>query len=432
MDATSRFFDVRAGERRQTAWAAAWFAFALGSYYAIRPVREAFGVDAGPSGLRWLYTGTFIATLAVTPLYGWLVRITSRQRIVLVVYGLFVVNLVGFWIGFAVLADEHSQWLRWVFYVWVSVYNLYLTAIFWSAAVELFSSSQAKRLFGLLAGAGTLGSLAGSEATRSIVAATGQPRDAALLSAAMVAVAIWCSQKFRSAAQGSRDYVEDPSAVAEERNVLADAWGGMRDVFQSKYLAGLAVLMVVASVAGTGIYMQLSDFVRTQLTSPVERTDFFARLNNFQNAISFVGQVAAVGWAMQRFGLAVTLLVVPVVYGFGFAAIGMWPTLLVHGVVDVSQRVASFAAGVPSREVLFTVVSPDEKYRAKAFIDTVGKRTGDAVAAHAYAWLRIAGWTAPMIAWASVPLAGIIAVVSVWLAREHKQRATEDKLQTEL
>lgn len=423
MDTSQKLVDVRREEWPAVLWAAGWFFCVLASYYAVRPVREAFGVGEGPANLRWMYTGTFVAMLAATPLYGWLVRVTPKRRLPAVVYGLFAANLVAFWILFGRIPEEDARWLRWAFYIWVSAYNLYITAVFWSAAVELFSSEQAKRVFGLLAAAGTLGGLAGSEMTRAAMRTTNEPRNAALLSAGLLIVGIVCSLRFRAAAGAGAGEPAEREPQPHERSEFRDALGGMLDVIRSPYLACLAALMVLTSVAGTGVYMQMTDFVRTQITDPVARADYFARLNNYQNSLTLLGQLLAVGWLMRRLGLGVTLAIVPAVYLGGFAAIALWPTLFVHGLVDVAQRVAAFAAGVPAREVLFTVVSPDEKYRAKAFIDTVGKRAGDAAAAHAYAGLRSVSWAPPAIALATMPIALAIAVVSLWLAREQKRRA---------
>ena len=434
MSTTDNFRNADAdppANRAAAGWAAAWFFCVLAAYYAIRPVRETFGVSEGIARLPKLFTWTLAALLAASPLYGWAVARTPRRALPLAIYGFFIVNLLAFWYGFGQIdlqaQDAAASAWRSGFYVWVSVFNLFAVTLVWSAAVECFTGEQGKRVFGLLAGAGTLGGLCGSRLAVLVLNRTHEPRDVLLLSAAFLGGAIAASWRFR------RSFAASPNLGAEDISASRSAWSelqaaiqGMCDVGRSRYLALLALLMVLSSVAGTGIYMQMSYLVGEQIADPAARAAWYARINDYQNVLTLFGQTIGASWAMRKCGLAATLAVTPAVYAAGFTAIACRPSLLVHGVVDVAQRVASFAAGVPAREVLFTAVAPDEKYRAKAFIDTVGKRTGDAVAAHLFAALLAVGWKVTSIAWAMVPLAALIAAASLLAAREYQTRRSSD------
>ena len=418
--------DVRRPEWTPLAWAAGWFFCVLASYYAIRPVRDAYGVDAGPDGLRWLFTATFAAMLVVAPVYGRITILVPKAWLPPIVYGFFAANLVAFWGALTTIAASDAAWLQWAFYVWVSVFNLYAVTLFWSVAVDRFTAEQAKRLFGVAAGAGTLGGLAGSEAARWIVRLA-SVESVLWLSAALLLGAILCAWQFRkSTAHEAIVATADPrhEMAANSKGSLRAAAAGLVDVIHSPYLAGIAALMILSSLCGTSIYMQMSDLVGQEIASPSARADWYARLNNYQNMLTLVGQTAAASWLIRRWGLAATLTVVPVVYAVGFTAIAGHPTLALLGALDVAQRVASFAVGVPAREVLFTTVGREEKYRAKALIDTVGKRGGDTMAAHGYALLRTGlHWTPAAISLAMLPVAGVMAAVSAWLGLRHARQS---------
>lgn len=419
-----RIIDVRRHEWAPLGWAAAWFFCVLASYYAIRPVRDAYGVNAGSNGLSWLFTATLAVTIAAAPIYSFVTTIVARRWLPMVVYGFFASNLAAFWLGLETLNADDQTWLRWTFYVWVTVFNVYAVTVFWSFAVDRFSTDQAKRLFGLAAGAGTLGGLAGSEAARWTVRLAGV-EEVLWLSAGLMIAAIGCAWRFCLATPEGEPSVE-PAAkprAAKAGDNLRDAAAGLAAVMRSPYLAGIAALMVLSSIAATTIYMEISDVVRKEIASESARTDWYAKLNNYQNLFTLVGQALGASWLIRRCGLGVTLVIVPAVYAIGYAVFAIHPTLVLLGAFDVAQRVASFAVGVPAREVLFTTVSPDEKYAAKALIDTVGKRTGDAIAAHGYAALRALHWTPAVISLAMLPLTAVIAGFSVALGRQHGRQA---------
>jgi AAA family ATP:ADP antiporter len=417
-----KLVEIRRNERVLAGWAAGWFFCVLAAYYAIRPVRDAYGVAEGTARLPRLFTATLVVLILVAPIYSQVVRRAGRRRTPLVAYGFFALNLVAFWIGFSTVAADRAGWLRGTFYVWVSVFNLYAVTIFWSACVELLTADQSKRLFGLLAAAGTLGGLVGSELGRAIVRATREPRHILLLSAALMTAAIVCSRRFRRTAEASNGTALSPKLSPPERSELRDAWAGLGDVFRSPYLAALAAWMVLTSVASTSIYMEMGQLAKEQLPDAAARTDWYARLNNYQNGLTLVGQSAAASWLMRRIGLGATLAILPGVYCLGFAAIARGPSLGLLGLIDVCQRVASFAFGVPAREVLFTAVAPDEKYRAKALIDSVGKRAGDAAAAHLFVAAKAQAFTPAASAFVMGLVSALLAALGFLLAAGHKRR----------
>ena len=416
-----KLFDVRRGERRQLMWAAAAFFCVLGSYYAIRPVRDAYAVSF--AGLNWLFTATFFVMLAATPLYGWIAAHVPRRWLAGSIYGFFVLNLITFRL---LLGHSDPVWevrIQWVFFVWVSVFNMYIVTLFWSTAVDVVTSEASKRLFGVIAAAGTLGGILGSRISALIVGPRVQadPREVLWASAILLSIAALCVTMLRR----TRAAVEE-NQLAREPEWKA-AVRGISDTFRSPYLAVIASWILLTSIVATFIYFERTELMRTAIVDQGSRTQWLANLDTYQLSLTLVGQGAAASWLMRRLGLGATLMIVPAVYGIGFLGMALWPTLAVIGALDVAQRVVGFAIGVPAREVLFTTVAASEKYRAKAFIDTVGKRAGDATAAHGYALAKSSGWLTFASAAVLGPMIVLTAILS-WIAgRQHVQQTRDLK-----
>ena len=415
--AMMRLVDIRRDEWPALGWAAAWFFCVLAAYYAIRPVRETFGVSVGHEELAWWWTATFITMLVMTPLYGLVVGRVPRRWLVLVVYGFFIANLVVFWGLFSQPDLTLTVEVRKVFYVWVSVFILFVVTLFWGSAVDVFHSEQGKRLFGIIAGAGTLGGVFGSRFA-GVMARRIEVHELLWAPVVLLSVAIVCAWQLRRyATRQSNSINQIPRSQG-----WSDAWSGMTHVVRSPYLGGIAALMVLASICGTGVYFQMMDLVREAIPNESDRTVWFARINATQLWLTLFIQTALASWLIRKFGLGITLAIVPLVYLLGFSALWLSPLLGALALFEVSHRVAAFSIGVPAREVLFTLITPDQKYRAKAFIDTVGKRAGDALAAHGYAALRGLGWLPTSVALAVLPIAGVLAVLSLTLGRLTQRR----------
>lgn len=418
-----RFLDVRPAESRALAWS--WlYIFALFlAYYVLRPIRDELGVAGGVRNLPWLFTGTLLAMLAVSPLFGWAVKRWPRERFIALTYRFFMVNLVVFLALLALTGAEQRVWIGRAFFIWVSVFNLFVVSVFWSFIVDVFDAGQGKRLFGFLAAGATLGGIAGSALTSGFVEKLGQ-HWLLLASIALLEVAVFASRRlggvcagFRTARSG-----DDPN-----RPVGGGVFAGLTHTFRSPYLLGIAGFMLLYTVTSTFLYFQQATIAEQNFPDRAARTAFFAQVDFWVNTLTLLCQVLLTGRLMGRLGVVLTLGALPLLSVVGFGALAAAPTVAVFVVVQVARRVSNFALARPAREVLYTAVSREDRYKAKNFIDTVVYRGGDQVASWSYAGLLALGLGLTGIALVAVPLSAAWLGLSVWLGRRQAkhQRETE-------
>lgn len=402
------FVRIEAGEVAGTLWAAGYFFCLLASYYMVRPARDSLGISRGPDALKWLFTATFVATLAVVPFYTWLVGRLPRARLLPLVYRAATASLLLFACLLATTGGSVRVAVGYAFFVWLSVYNLLgLGAVFWAFMADVHTPDQGKRLFGTIAAGGTLGAVVGSATAR---AASGVGVEALMLVAAVVIeFGVFCLRRIPI-----RPLDVDPTPVA----TLADAFRGARQTWRSRFLAGIALFTVLDILTSTYLYHAQGGLARRLLPAETERTAFFANVDLGANSLVLLLELAVVGRVMLRFGVAAALVTLPLLTSGGIFALALAPTLMVLGCTQVLRRGVEFGLAKPAREVLFTTVSHREKYEAKAFIDTVVNRGTDAL----LLWLLAvvpggsfgdaALWTLPLTAiwiWLSLRLASAFA-----------------------
>ena len=352
---------VQPGETKSLLLAATYFFLLLLSYYMLRPVRDALGVERGLDALKWLFLGTFVATLIAIPAYTWLVGRLSRARLLPVVYHL----AAGCCVLFAALLwllPEGSARVRagYVYFVWLSVYNLFgLTAVFWAFMADVHTPDQGKRLFGFIAAGGTLGAVVGS-ALASVVTEYSVAL-VLLLAAVGIELAVVCLHRLLRLYTGMQG--EHPATA--QVSSLADAFRGGKQVVRSRYLGALALLMLFDIITSTYLYRTQGDMAQRMLGDAEERAQFFARVDLGANLTTLLIEVFVVAHAMRRVGLGPVLALLPLVSLLAVAALAWSPTLLVLGAVQVVRRGVEFGFAKPAREVLFTVVPRQEKYEAK-------------------------------------------------------------------
>ena len=395
-------------------WGFAWFFFLLLSYFILRPIRETLGVERGISGLKWLFTATFVVMLVAVPLYSGLVGRMSRRRLVPFVYLFFIFNLLLFW-GALSAGGALRAFAADAYFVWLSVFNLFAVSIFWSFQADLFSSEQAKRLFGFLAAGGTLGAICGSIVAAELAPVIGTT-NLILIPAVFLGLSLLCMRRLDTHGQALRG---EPEASSSE-----GTGGGLLDgffaTFRSPYLLAIAAYMLCNALLGTTVYFQQMEIVKETIQAEAERLAFFARLNLWVQCATVVIQVLVTARLLKAVGVAAALCILPCLYAVGVGALGMVPTLTVLAIVDVVRRSATYAISGPSREVLFTSVTRSEKYKAKSFIDTAVFRGGDALAGHAFNALRGAGVGLVTV---MVPVAALWAWIGHKAGRMHQAEA---------
>jgi AAA family ATP:ADP antiporter len=418
----SRFVRVEPGEGRGLLWAAASFFFLLAGYYIIRPLREEMGASSGGGfALNWLFLGTLAGTFLVTPVFGTLVSKFPRRVFVPAVYHALAASFVAFYVALSVLAGPQRLATARFFFVFVSTFNLLIVSVFWGFLADLFRSEQAKRLFGAIGLGGTLGGITGGAITAGLARTLG-PVPLLLVAAGLFEVAVFCMGRLAhvyrvdEAAARAADGVPDRGVPPG-----SGALSGISLFAKSRYLLGIAAFLLLYTVGSTFLYLAQARIVRASFHDAGARTAFFAKADLTVNVLTALMQLFLTGRVLPAVGLGPALAFLPVLTAGGFLALGASPTAGTIFVVQVSRRAAEFAFVKPAREALFTVVSREEKYSAKSFIDTFVYRSGDALGALADRLVALLGLGPAGFAWAFLPVAGVWA----WnaLALGSRQRA---------
>jgi AAA family ATP:ADP antiporter len=420
-----RIVAVEETEIRPMLWAASYYFLVLAAYFVIRPIRDEMGVAGGVRNLPWLFLGTLLGMLLIHPLFTALVSRLPRRLFIPLSYVFFAANLIAFWLLFLTISEGAGIWAGRVFFVWTSVFNLFVVSIFWSLMADLFRPAQAKRLFGFVAVGGTVGAVVGSSVTAFLAARVG-PTNLLLVSAAILGLAMLAARNLMSTVSRSRvddDPLRTPTAQIE-RPVGGGVFDGIRTVFSSNYLLGIVGYMLLYTVTATILYFQQAEIVGVTFTDRAARTVFFARIDLAVNILTALTQIFLTGRIVRRIGVALSLAALPLVCVLGFAALGFAPTLGAIAVFQVLRRSSNYAIARPCREMLYTVIPRGAKYKAKNFIDTFVYRFGDQVGAWSYAGLGGLGLGAAAISLVAIPLAVIWTVIGLWLGRRQQEMAT--------
>ncbi|MBI3042002.1 MAG: MFS transporter [Betaproteobacteria bacterium] len=423
----ARVVNVRPGEVRALLWSFAYFFCLLAGYYVLRPLRDEMGIAGGVRNLPWLFTATFFVMLAVVPVFGAMVTRLPRRLFIPLVYHFFAANIAIFWLLLSL--DIGTVHVARVFFVWISVFSLFAVSVFWSFMADLYAAEQGKRLFGFIAAGGSAGALLGPAVTVGLVVPLG-PVNLLILAALLLEAAVLCAARLESAAPQLQSETRATAAAAPaERTDAAGLGGGWLDgiamVLRSPYLAGIALWVSLLSLAGTFLYFQQANIVAAASDDPAVRTRIFATIDLAIAILTLLVQFAATGRLITRFGAGPAAAFLPLVFGLGFLALALTPALWVVIAFQAAQRAANFAISNPAREVLFTVLAREEKYKAKNVIDIVVFRGADAASGWLFAALRGLGFDLGAISLATVPVTAAWLALALALGRAHERRTIE-------
>lgn len=414
-----RLVDVRPRELAAVGWSWLFFFSVLSAYYVIRPIRDEMGVAGGVENLPWLFAGSLTGMLLLNPPFAWLVGRMPRPRFVSFGYRFFAVNLLAFFAALVVGDAAADVWTGRVLFVWTSVFNMFVVSIFWSVMADVFSAAQGKRLFGFIGAGGTIGGITGAAITSSLVGLLGAA-NLLLVSAALLEVAALAAR--RLFAQPRLEPAAPPAGTDGAETAIGGAvWDGMRRSLSDPYLVNVTLHMLFFTLLTTFLYFQQATIVDAAITDRIARTRFFANVDLAVNLLTLVTQTFATGRAVQRWGVTAALAFLPVMSVVGFGVLGAAPTVAVLMTFQVLRRAGNFAVARPAREVLFTVVAPTDRYKAKTFIDTVIYRVGDQLGAWAYAPLAALGAGVAGVSGAAIALALLSAANAVWLGRKMRR-----------
>lgn len=420
-----RFVHVEPGELPGLFLSFGIFFSLLCGYYIMRPVRDEMGVAAGPDGLERMFYYVFLTMLAAVPLYGTIVAKFPRRRVVPVIYGFFIANLIIFWLAL----DGHNGGVpaaavAQIFFVWSSVFNLFVISMFWVLMSELYESGQAKRLYGFIAAGGTAGAIAGPVVARTL-AGMFNAHDLLLVTALFLSAALAGVLALRRLNAGKEPgAASNADLPAGGREILS----GALDVFRSRYLFQIALFILLANLIGTYFYLEQSRIVGETFADKTERVQFFASRDLAVSLATLFIQVLITGRVMERFGLAVPLAVLPLTAICGLIALAISPALHVVAAVMVAERSMAFSLTNPAVKVLWTAVPLDEKYKAQNFVDTVVYRGGDAASGWVFNSLaKDLGLGGTAIAALTLPLALVWLATGVSLGRDHYAAVERDR-----
>jgi AAA family ATP:ADP antiporter len=393
------------------------------SYTILRPVRDALGITSGLDKIPYLFWGVFVVMLVLQPVYGWLTSRFPRTVFLPWVYAFFAANLIAFFLWFR-LQQDHT-WIARAYFVWVSVFNLFVVAAFWSLMADVFNREQAGRLFGFIWAGASTGGLIGPAIDNRFAVPLGAinllPISAGLLLLSLVFMRQVIGWQRR---QGAARSGAAPGAPRTEDALGGSVWAAFTQVVRSPYLLGIAVFVMLMTWVSTFLYLEQQAFVARAFHNADQRAAFFGGIDFWVQAASLTIQLLLFGRLFKWFGMPVVLASVPVLMTAGYALFAMAPGFMLLVVVYAVRRVADYALTRPCRDALFTVVSREEKYKAKSLIDTFVYRGGDALSGSLYKELTGSLGAGPAaIGWLGAAISAVWTVLAVALGRAQERRS---------
>ena len=451
-DTVSRILNIKKEELPLAVLSAVYFFCILCGYFFLRPVRDAMGVARGMDELRWLFVCTALVSLAVVLAFGGVVARTNRRRFIPIGY-LCVIGCLIVFAGMLIVdgaagggligTDTETpvaRYVGYVFYVWLSTINLFVNSVFWAFMVDIFDVRQGKRMFAFIGIGGTLGAIAGGWATNVISGMTDSvylPAGLMLIGAVFFGLAIvvmlsldrlvFGSQRSQLTADGAaiegHQWAGDRD-VAGEGGIGGTFWEGAHAVVRSPYLLGIGAYIALMAISNTVIYFTQANIILDDRDTFSELVAGFAQLDVLAQVATLFVQIFVTTQVIKRIGVGWTLVILPLVTLAGFAVLSAWATFGVMAVFQAVHRATRYAISRPARETLFSVVSPSEKYKAKPFVDVFVYRGGDLAGAGVDSMFAAMGLTLAAVAAATVPVAGVWAVLCLALGRAQQAKDT--------
>jgi ATP:ADP antiporter, AAA family len=425
----SKIIDVRPSEVPALAWSWLYIFFLLSSYYIMRPIRDQMGVAGGVNNLQWLFTGTLIGMLLLNLPFSYLVKTFPRAKFITISYRFFSANILLFALALYVATPEQTIWVGRIFFIWTSVFNLFVVSIFWQMIVDIFTSDQGKRLFGFIAAGATLGAISGSLFTVSTVEHMA-PAYLMIGAALMLEVAVFCVRRLSGLSEALSERPQADQDQAEQP-IGGTLLGGIRDALSSSYLLNVSLFLLLYAVTTTFLYFQQAAVVSQSFQSRAAQTAFFATVDLGVNVLTLAVQLFLTGRILKRFGVGITLSLLPVFSVIGFGALALLPTLSSVVTFQTIRRAGNFAIARPTREVLFTVLPREDRYKAKSFIDTVVYRLGDQIGAWSFALLSFIGLGLTEVSIVAAVISALWLGNGWWLGRRQDTLARQQEIPAE-
>jgi AAA family ATP:ADP antiporter len=406
--------NIYRGEWPRFLLAFSYFFFLLAGYFMLRPIRGTIAANHAGS-LHLLYTATFVSMLLIVPIFGWLVSRFRRGRFVPGIYLFFISNLVFFILAFK--GDATGDWVQYGFYVWLSVFNLFVVSIFWSFMADIFHPDQAQRLFGSIMAGGSLGAISGPLLTANWVGQIG--------SAGVMVLSVICLLVATSLAILLSRFERQQHQDRSSEIIGGGIWEGAVRVFKSKYLLLICLLMLSHNLTSTFLYNGLAVLVDQNIIGFDERTRFFSYVDLIVQVLAFLFQFLITSRLVIYLGMPRTAILPPVILAAGFTLLGSSLGLVLFAAVQVAQRALNYGVLGPVKEMLFTVVDRETKYKSKNFIDTVVYRGSDVTASWLFKGMMVGGLSISQIAWVYLPIMGVWAFGAWHLGKAYTSLKTK-------
>jgi ATP:ADP antiporter, AAA family len=420
-----RVVEIRREEVAIVGWCWLFIFSVLSSYFIIRPIRDTAGVAGGVRNLQWLFTATLLGMLLVNIPFAYLVKTLPRRRFIPITYHFFAGNIVLFALLLHWANAQQAIWIGRVFFVWVSVYNLFVVSVFWQMNVDLFSPEQSKRLFGLIAVGASMGAIIGSSTTAGLAR---HVSPIALLFGAACLLELGIFSAGRLSRLSPALHHGPATDAGQEAPIGGSVFAGITRAFGSRYLTNVSLFVLLYTVTSTFLYFQQAGIVGRGISGRGAQTAFFATIDLCVNILTLGIQLFLTGRVVALLGMALTLGLLPALTIVGFGALALMPTIAAVAVFQVLRRAGDYAITRPMREGLFTVLSREDRFKTKSFIDTVVYRIGDQIGAWSVTLLRGLGFGGAEVALFAVPLAALWLVDALWLGRRQELLAAQGGL----
>lgn len=414
------FMSVFEKEGAAFLWSFFYFFSLLTAYFILRPIRDAMGIAGGTGSLAYLFSYTFFVMLAVMPVYGALVARFPRRKLIPYIYSFFIFNLIVFWFFFSnnMMMDAVAK----VFFVWLSVFNVFVVSIFWSFMVDIFKTGDSKKLFGLIASGGTLGSIVGPLLVTFLIDKVGT-ENLLLISGGILFFSIFCV--LRLTGLRKQELVEGHGLETipdEEKAIGGGIVAGFTEILKSRYLMGISALVFLLSLTATFAYFQQGALIYDGYPDTSERVKIFALIERYVSIGALLFQLFISGPVLSKYGVKAGIIILPIITIIGFTVLAISPTIGIFIIFQTMRRASEYGMFVPSRENLFSFVSREQKYKAKNFIDTAVFRGGDVINGWIYTGLNsVMGLSLGVIAMIGVPLAMIWGMLAWRLGKKHEE-----------
>lgn len=403
-------------------WATLWSSLGLGlllfSYFLVRPIREVHGSRLGPAGLSRLFLMTFVALLIITPLWGMLVRVCSKRHLPVAVMTVIAASLVGF--SVLLRTPQTPVWVSTSFFVWVSVFNYLMVSLYWSVMVDTFTPETGRRTFGIIAAGGSAGAMLGP-LTASYLATRMSSSSTLLLAAGLFVVVpgfLFFVPRLPAA---------EPTVAMKGRREDDSIISGLMETVSTPYLLGIAGYMLLGSLLGSLLYVHQSGAIQAIADEDLRRS-FFAKTDLATNILTLVLELVVAAPLLSYGGLRWPLLLLPLIGVLAAPLLTVWPSIFAVAAVLVVRRATEYGLAKPARELLFTVVTQSQKYKAKNFIDSVVARAGDSIGSQVSHLVVMQKWPPLIALWIGVPVSLLFAGIGLWLAREQNRRTVSQSV----